>query len=258
VEGRTGRTRPFREEAGDAEITPGAPWVGRGAWVWYLSQCGGVAGVIERCQRLGMAWVAVKIADGLSVWHSHITPADVAAIQAAGIRTVGWVYTYGDAVGEAATHAQAALDYGVTGLIVDAEAELRDSGNAASYAAELKGLIDDGFPLGAALLPVPQYHAGLDYDDWYDAGYDLHFQVYENELGSRWPVDVLFDIYAARNWDPARIYPLYGAYAGATFTPDEAKYRHFFDQCATRGYPGNSMWRLDTMDEAAYLAALEG
>lgn len=237
-------------------------FAGRHGWVWYASQSGGVDGVIAQAKALGLDGVYVKIADGTNSWVGvHITRDDVAAIQAAGLKCVGWVYAYGHSPAEPSLHCEIALDLGVDGLIVDAEAELRDSSNAERYARELMGVTPlDDLPLAVAPLPIRRFHGGLAYDVWAELGYTLMPQAYTNVLGPNYPIySILGDWRKA--YPDAEIVPAYGMYGETGYSGDSgARYptvddvAAFVAACNEFSCAGRSYWRLDTSKPEILLA----
>lgn len=237
-------------------------FAGRHAWVWYPSQVGGVDGIIARCQELGLDGVYLKIADGSDRWDRYVSPWDVSRLKTAGLKVFGWVYAYGRTIAEPGIHHKAALHFGVDGLIVDAEAEIRDTGRAATYARDLAAIAQ--LPLAVAPLPIRRYHSGLAYDVWADLGYALMPQAYVNVLGPTLPIrDILADWRTA--YPDAVIVPAYGMYGQTGYSGDEgARYptaddvAAFVASCTEFGCVGRSYWRLDTIDPAVLLAGDAG
>jgi hypothetical protein len=242
-----------------------SPWQGRGAWVWEMSQCGGVEGVITLARKYRLDWVAIKIADGRHVWRGRVFQRDFDLIGAAGINAVAWVYAYGYDTAEADRHVQAAIDLRCDGIIIDAEAEMRDSGNAIAYAQAAKAKASEsGLPLAFAPLPIRKYHSGLAYDEWARLGYTLMPQAYTNDLGPKFPIeDILTDWRTA--YPNAEIVPAYGMYGetgysgdqGATY-PTADDVADFVAACDATSCSGRSYWRLDTIRESVLEAGDPG
>lgn len=118
---------------------------GRGFYVWVLAKCegGNVAAIIDRCQRCGVSWLAVKIGNTGSSWipkfrHKvQLTRDVVDQFHAAGLKVFGWSYdlprSYRTREGEArfapsilerqAEVYKKAAAIGCDGVISDSEAE---------------------------------------------------------------------------------------------------------------------------------------
>lgn len=258
MEGRTGRTRPFREEAGDAEITPGAPWSGRGAWIWELfPQIGSVENAIALAHEKGVEWVAIKSnddgrRDGFRA--AQTSRAIVDQFHEAGIGVYYWGYAYDgwqafvDAAGDIVE------ETGADGYIVDLEQEAENAGIADQLAAALKERLPDT-PLAVAPQPVIRFHERMDVNAWADRGYVLMPQMYWTDLGGNRPgsygdLEALFAEWRTRA-PGARLVPIMSG-TGLTVAdaPDVAEF-------IERAGPDWSFWRADNTDAAVLTAALE-
>ncbi|MDE2096691.1 MAG: hypothetical protein KGL39_05535 [Patescibacteria group bacterium] len=134
------------------------PWAGTGAWVWYVSQCGGLDKMIATAKAAGVQWLVVKMADGTG-WGDQNNPtvfrdqfsAVCAAVKRAGIKCLAYQYVYGDQPGAEAVVASMAATLGADGLVIDAEYEYVNKIAAAdTYFAKLWSLLPSGFPLSFA------------------------------------------------------------------------------------------------------------
>lgn len=243
------------------------PWAGRCGWIWYERQVGDVDGnglitvddAIALAQRYGMRGVFVKEADeGREWWQTDAS--ELAAYRAAGIAISAWTYAYGS---NPAAAAAAIVDLAgrFDGVIIDAEAELRDAEGADRSRTEIidgmlgpvRDAIGWDYPLAVAPLPIAEYHGDLNYERWAYWGCDYLPQLYFNVLGRAWTPERLFADWAKR-FDMTRVYPAFGAYGDAGYTGDRgAVYPSpgaitTAEQLAVSyGCPGVSYWRLDTI-----------
>ena len=157
---------------------------GRGFWVWYVNQCGGIAGIIEKAKRTGCTWVAIKAGDGADVW-DQFTDELVREIQAAGIEVYAWAYCYGDDYQGEIAVAHAALSKNVNGFIADVEAECEGKTKwAEDYADVVRRWAGDRI-FAYAPLPWIDYHQALPYVQ-FNKHVDLVMpQFYTVALGDR-------------------------------------------------------------------------
>jgi hypothetical protein len=141
--------------------------MGKGVWIWKLSACegGSVAAIIAKAQRAGLTRVAVKIADGLSAYNptpALHTLAD--GLRAVGIDCWGWGWSYGGGLDRARAEADLAghrvLGLGLTGYVIDAEAQYETGNSAATaraYCVRLREIIGQ-VPLGVTSYWSPALH----------------------------------------------------------------------------------------------------
>jgi hypothetical protein len=241
------------------------PWDGRAGWVWYESQGGSVPEIIALAKQYGMAGVFIKEADEGRVWY-QTSAGELAQYRAAGIAISAWTYAYGENP-EAAADAIIELAGRFDGVIIDAEAELRDAETASQpgvpnlidrMLGRVREQIGWTYPLAVAPLPVMQYHEGLHYERWQQWGCDYLPQFYENVLPARYGGEALFASWAQR-FDMAKVFPAYGAYGDTGYTgdagaqyPTPAQTAAFEQYAVDYGAPGVSYWRLDSIKPALW------
>ena len=135
------------------------PALGKGIWIWKLSEAegGNVSAIIERCENVGIEWVAIKCGDGGYFW-SQCKLSTIEQFQNAGIKVFGWQYVYGDdPIGEANV-ANQILDLGVDGFIIDAEGEYEGKpNNATIYLEKIREKHSDSF-IAYTPFPIILYH----------------------------------------------------------------------------------------------------
>lgn len=117
----------------------------------------------------GVDHVLVKIADGtlrFPNWQADPWPVIIAAFEALGIECWGWQYVYGrNPSGEATIAVNRAIQLGVRGFVVNAEAEYKAHPDrhtrARAYMAGLRAGLGADFPIGLSSYRYPSYHPEL-------------------------------------------------------------------------------------------------
>jgi hypothetical protein len=209
-----------------------------------------------------MSGIFVKEADEGRRWW-QVTPSVVARVKDKGLRLAAWTYLYGEDYRAAARAVIAiAKELGVDGVIVDAEAEVRDRPQTIE---PFCAIVRDALPeahLAVAPLPVMEYHRGLQYEVWMKYEFDFIPQFYTNVLPERFGLHYLFPKWAEQ-FPMHRVYPAYGMYGRTGYRGDEtaryptaAQLREFWQMAQAYGCPGTSYWRLDTIDSEIWEQAV--
>ena len=242
------------------------PINGRGAWVWYASQCGTVEDMIFWARQGKIDHLLVKVGDG-----NRFGTADEPfvfsdqfenvrdGLKAAGIRVLTWSYNYlNDPQGEADI-AIWALNNGSDGHVFDIESESEGKADAADMLGALvRSKHPDAF-LAYAPHAVIDYHLKLPYLQFNAFCDAVMPQFYTLELGNgrEWSFPRLFAEWdrwiglwqASGNTVPVLVPFIDGYKDGNTATIAE------YGPIATaRGIEGVSIWRFDTMQPAMYEA----
>lgn len=242
------------------EVTPmPATLTGRGLWVWYVEQCGGIDGVITEAQETGCRWVTVKCGDAGNVW-SQFSDDLIQRVQAAGLEIYAWAYCYGDDVDGEIEVARQALAKNVNGFIADAEAEYEGKADAAErYASAVRELAGSRI-FAYAPIPIIDYHTALPYVQ-FNAYCDLVMpQFYTGALGPPWDLAACYEQWDrwGAQWTAAGLKspplaPVGQAYD--TATPDDIR---AFEQAVTEHEnPAWSFWSMDAMPDALVQALAE-
>lgn len=143
---------------------------GLGIWIWELSRCegGSLGRILARCDRAGVAWVAVKCGEKTS--NGQVTRALVDGLRAGGIECAAWWYSHPSSVGaELAYLTDHVQRIGVRHLILDAEEPWereptdwkisRDwRRQAAAFAQDLRAAVGPDVFLADAPWARPQSH----------------------------------------------------------------------------------------------------
>lgn len=235
------------------------PIAGRGAWIWYLEQCDGVPGVLERAQALGLSHVLLKVGDGAGYgtardpevfrrqWEGAVGP-----LHDAGLRVLSWSYVYLDDPAGEAEVALWALRHGADGHVFDVEGESAGKASAAqTLCSNMRTEAPDAF-LAYAPLPVISYHQRLPYAQFNQVCNAVLPQFYTKALGTGddWPFARLFqewDDWTTR-WRAQDIPMPVLAPAIDGYLPGNAdSIAQYTEFIGTRGLPGVSVWRLDTL-----------
>lgn len=162
--------------------------VGKGYFVWQLGRCAGgdPARLATMARGAGLAWVALKIADGTLAYNGD-PAAQVAALQAAGVAVWGWSYVYGRApVVEAGRAVERVRRYGLAGYLINAEAEYKAPGMGAKAREFVQALrdVEPSLAVGLCSYRYPSLHRTFPWMEFL-AGCDFHMpQVYWLEENS--------------------------------------------------------------------------
>lgn len=149
------------EEPSSFELTP---INGKGIWIWRLvmAEDGNIVRIIERAKDSGLRWIAIKGGDGSS-WWSQLTKTVVHELQNAGLKVLGWVYTYGSNPENEAAVAIHVLDLGCDGLIVDAEREYEGKPMAAENYMKTIRAAHPGAFIAYSSFPLISLHPTFPY-----------------------------------------------------------------------------------------------
>ena len=240
------------------------PAYGKGIWIWRLSEAegGNVSAIIERCENVGIEWVAIKCGDGGYFW-SQCKLSTIEQFQNAGIKVFGWQYVYGDdPIGEASV-ANQILDLGVDGFIIDAEAEYEGKpDNATIYLENIRAEHPDSF-IAYTTFPIIDYHTDFPYlefgkycdavmpqDYWKEIGVTPEYMVeWMEEQWNKW-----HKIWEAGGYSDSikPIIPL-----GQGWDVSGSEITRFCNLVYDHGYGGISLWRYGTMTEENWKAYAE-
>jgi hypothetical protein len=179
-----------------------SPFVGRGMWIWDVSQSdgGNLASIVATARSYGISTVIIKAGDGTAAW-SQFNSEPVAVLHAGGLKVCAWQYVYGDhPIYEAAVGASA-VRAGADCLLIDAESEYQGKYvQAQEYLKKLRELIGSGFPVGLAGFPYVDYHPGFPYSVFVGAAgaqYNVP-QMYWPDIGAS--VDAMYAHTYEFNW----------------------------------------------------------
>lgn len=145
---------------------------GKGFYIWQIARCenGNPARIADEAVKAGLTHILVKIADGNSAYNisstsgQDLVPPVTQALQQRGIQVWGWHYVYGyDANAEANIAIQRIQATGVTGYVIDAEAQYKYPGRdavARQFMDRLRQALPV-FPMALSSYRFPTYHAAL-------------------------------------------------------------------------------------------------
>ena len=147
---------------------------GKGWYIWQALADPVAAATLARAA--GISHVLFKICDGTirypfaGPFPVDPLPVSVATFKAHGIDVWGWGYVYGTyPEREADIAVERALELGVTGFVVNAEAQYKRYPDrhlrARAYMARLRSGLGADFPLGLSSYRFPSYHPEL---PWYE------------------------------------------------------------------------------------------
>jgi hypothetical protein len=139
---------------------------GNGMFVWQIPRCGNVQAMADLAKLSGVGHVLIKIANGYAD-SGVIDGVDYArslalALQKNGIEAWGWQYLYSTSPGlEAAKAIERIIETGVTGFVIDAEAECKGRPDACyQYCTALRSEMS-GMPIGLSSYRYPSLHPQL-------------------------------------------------------------------------------------------------
>lgn len=180
----------------DRTILPLAP--GRGLWCWYLTNNGGLDGLIAKAHATKSRYLLIKAADGDHRF-GGITRDTVRAVSEAGLTPILWHYIYGDSPNGEVNIALAALDeLQPGGWVADVEAEYEQSYapsiNGRAYADAVSNACHKaGIPFGYSPVPVIDYHQRLPFLEFNAVSDFVMPQFYSRMLGADWTFTALWE-----------------------------------------------------------------
>jgi hypothetical protein len=140
---------------------------GKGFMIWKVRDCegGNPTLIASEAQKAGLTHVLIKIADGTNPYNIDNNvdkvPPVLQALHSKGIETWGWHYVYGDnPVAEAQMAISRVKNLGLTGYIIDAEAEYKLPGretNARAFMSELRKSLPN-LPVALSSYRFPTLH----------------------------------------------------------------------------------------------------
>jgi hypothetical protein len=171
---------PARAASGGAAVAPypatgggqDSPFVGRGMWIWYVSQTNGgyLPSIIATAHTYGLTTLIVKAGDGTNAW-SQFNAQLVQTLHASGVKVCAWQYVYGIHPIYEAQVGASAVRAGADCLVIDAESEYEGKYlQAQQYVQELRQLIGPNFPVALAGFPYVDYHPSFPYSVFLGAG----------------------------------------------------------------------------------------
>lgn len=224
---------------------------GKGIWIWRAQQCkaGDPAGIAAWAQELGLGHVLIKVVDGTKIYNGPEfvdLPAIIAALQAAGIYVVPWVYTYGiDPAGEARLIAQRCKALGLTDVVVlDAEAEYKQAG-AGTSAQILLSTLRQLMPTTQLVLSsyrYPDSHPGFCWAEWL-GGVDLLMPQVYSVLSHDLPQQLIKSVVQYRQRSQLEIIPAGPAWTEQGWKPTPLELMEFLDLAKNQlGLEGANFW----------------
>jgi hypothetical protein len=217
------------------------------------------AGLAKIAKGMGLSAVLVKIANGTDRYNlrptilgyvDDIVKPLADAFHAQGLEVWGWHYIYGvNPLGEADLGAKRALEMGVDGYIIDAEAEFEQPGmglKAAQFMDRLRANICS-LPVGLSTWRFPSIHQTFCWKEFLPK-IDFHLpQVYW--VGATNPAEQLTkslneyrDLEKTLGIGPLPYVPTGAAYHENGWQPAPEEIKAFHNQVIALGLPGESWW----------------
>ncbi len=226
---------------------------GKGFYIWQIARCenGDPLKIADEAVNAGLTHVLVKIADGGSAYNVNLTtgedlvPPVVFALQQRGIQVWGWHYVYGyDPVAEANIAIQRIQTTGVTGYVIDAEAQYKEPGKdvAAQLFMDLLRQALPVFPIALSSYRFPTYHPTLPWEEFLEkCDYNMP-QVYWEQAHN--PAEQLIrsvnEFLAMVPFRP--IIPTGSAYMRGDWQPTSAEIIEFLDTARNLNLSAANFW----------------
>lgn len=228
-------------------ITPG-----KGMYIWKLIElAGGVPSlIVDLVLEAGLTHVWVKIGDGVGRYNVSVDLPDIVrALQDAGVIVFGWHYLYGGAPEwEAARAITMIEETGVTGYVIDAEAEFKAAGmanKADRFVDILKLNLPADLHVGLSTYRFPSYHPQFPYQQFLRICDFVAPQVYWEQ--SHNPVEQLLRSFT--EWQglaPGLPYiPTGAAYTRGSWAVQPGEIAAFLDKARALGLQGANFWELN-------------
>ena len=228
---------------------------GKGLYVWNIKSM--PAQFVDKCIKMGLTWIAVKIADGVNSsnlrpladgsWADDLLPPFVEKFKAAGMLVYGWQYVYGfNPMDEALKAAQRTKKFGLDGFIIDAEHQYKGKYNqAAAYSMKLRGQLPNA-PIGLSTYRFPKLHPRLPYNEFlYICNFNAP-QVYWNKGKAGDELTASYNQYKTIKELP--FIPAGRAYEGEGFPePTPSEIEEFLGVAQHIGCPAAFFWCADTL-----------
>lgn len=141
--------------------------LGKGIWIWKISECegGDIDKIIKRLKDNDFKYALVKAGDGERTW-AQFNVDLIKRFHDAGLKIYSWTYNYGINPLREAAIAIWALDMGADGHVFDAEGEYERLANPADTAKTMLIKVRDAKPnafLAHAPFPIIDYHTKFPY-----------------------------------------------------------------------------------------------
>lgn len=137
---------------------------GKHLWVWEVTACGGVDGIIKTAKETGAHGVIVKAFDGVNKWDQFAS--SVHALKAAGLVVGAWGYVYPSNLAETAVQAAQAVTDGADYLMIDAESEFEAVGMdtvATEFGQRLRAIVPTDTVIGLTTFALQHSHRAFPY-----------------------------------------------------------------------------------------------
>jgi len=228
---------------------------GKGLYVWKIEEM--PANWEDEFQDMGISWVAVKIANGISSSnrrrmpdgskHDTILGPFTEKAKAAGFLVYGWQYVYCyNPVDEAYKAYERVTKFELDGFIIDAEHQCYGKhAQAVQYSTRLRIHLPDT-PIGLSTYRFPDQHPRLPYKEFLDICDFNAPQVYWNAGKAGQELAESYEQYLEIKDLP--FIPAGRAYYGEGFPmPTSREIVHFLNMAQSIGCPAAFFWSADAL-----------
>ena len=221
---------------------------GKGIYIWKIKECEGgvISDIVTMCKNANFSHVIIKIADGVSGYNFTTEGGDMAkdladALKAENIEPWGFQYIYGiEPVSEGIKALSRIEQTGVVGFVINAEQQVRDMPNAATYVSQYCHL-KFGVPIVLSSYRYPDIHQGLPWKE-FDKFVDFYMpQVYWMEAHN--PAEQLAECIAQyRKFSDKPILPTGSAFCEHGWCPTNDEIERFAQAAKDFNLPGINFW----------------
>ncbi len=228
---------------------------GKGLYVWNVIDM--PANWIDEFLAMGITWIAVKIANGISSsnrrrldcggWVDDILGPFVDQAKVAGMMVLGWQYVYCyTGVVEAEKAAERMKRFDLNGFIIDAEHQCYGKhAQAAQYSMRLRAHLPNT-PIGLSTYRFPEVHSRLPYKEFLNICDFNAPQVYWNAGKAGQELAESYEQYLEIKDLP--FIPAGRAYYGEGFPrPTSEEVVHFLNMAQSIGCPAAFFWSADSL-----------
>ncbi len=143
---------------------------GKGFFIWKIKNCegGDAVQIAKAAKNAGLSRVLIKVANGVYSYNYDwarkidLVPPVAQALRSVGIEIWGWHYVYGNQpISEARIAIRRVEELNLSGYVINAESEYKESGKAAAakkFMLELKKGLGDVVPVALSSYRYPSLH----------------------------------------------------------------------------------------------------
>jgi hypothetical protein len=223
---------------------------GKGYYIWQIGRTegGNVPVIADMARSANLGHLLIKIADGTNSFNissgTDLVPPLVSALQARGIEVWGWHYVYGTRPTEEALKAIERIQQtGVSGYIIDAEAEYKEPGKYLAARTFMRAMRDKlpFYPIGLSTYRYPSLHPEFPYEEFLSLC-DIALPPVYWTLAHNPREQLARSINEYRGMTALPIVPTGSAYAQGSWLPSTGEIVEFMNAARDFGLSGANFW----------------